>query len=116
MNRLLMVLLMWSAAYSANTGDRLFPFSELTDEMLETIDIHDGFIDEWYEVGEPSKTVLDCSTWRNKILPDPANLDFRTLAHGAPLPAGPQGAPRQRLADEALQSFSPVSVVINLCL
>ena len=77
MNRLLTVLLMSSAASSAHTGDRLFPFYELTDEMLETIDIHDGFIDEWYEVGEPSMTVLDFRTWRDKILPDPANIDFR---------------------------------------
>ena len=43
----------------------------------KTIDIHDGFIDEWYEVGEPSMTVLDCRTWRDRILPDPSNLDFR---------------------------------------
>ena len=77
MNRLLAVLLMSSAVSTAHTGDRLFPFYELTDEMLETIDIHDGFIDEWYEVGEPSMTVLDYRTWRNKILPDPANIDFR---------------------------------------
>lgn len=76
MNRLLMVLLMSSAASTAHTGDRLFPFYELTDEMLAAIDIHDGFIDEWYDVGEPSMTVLDCRTWRDKILPDPSNLDF----------------------------------------
>ena len=77
MNRLLMVLLMSSAASSAHTGDRLFPFYELTDEMLAAIDIHDGFIDEWYEIGEPSMDVLDFSTWRDRTLPDPANLDFR---------------------------------------
>ena len=77
MNRLLTVLLMWSAASSAHTGDRLFPFYELTDEMLATIDIHDGFIDEWYDVGEPSMTVLDFGSWTEGTLPDPANLDFR---------------------------------------
>ncbi|MCY3778016.1 MAG: hypothetical protein OXH11_18725 [Candidatus Aminicenantes bacterium] len=77
MNRLLTVLLMWTAVSTAHTGDRLFPFYELTDEMLATIDIHDGFIDEWYDVGEPSMTVLDCRTWRDEVLPDPSNLDFR---------------------------------------
>ena len=77
MNRLLTVLLMSSAVSTAHTGDRLFPFYELTDEMLATIDIHDGFIDEWYDVGEPSMTVLDCRTWRDETLPDPSNLDFR---------------------------------------
>ncbi|MCY3778017.1 MAG: hypothetical protein OXH11_18730 [Candidatus Aminicenantes bacterium] len=77
MNRLLMVLLMSTAVSTAHTGDRLFPFYELTDEMLATIDIHDGFIDEWYDVGEPSMTVLDCRTWRDEVLPDPSNLDFR---------------------------------------
>ena len=77
MNRLLMVLLMSSAASTAHTGDRLFPFYELTDEMLAAIDIHDGFIDEWYGVGEPSMTVLDFGSGTEGTLPDPANLDFR---------------------------------------
>ena len=36
-----------------------------------------GFIDEWYDVGEPSMTVLDFGSWTKGTLPDPANLDFR---------------------------------------
>ena len=45
--------------------------------MLEKIDLHDGLIDEWYEIGEPNMTLLDFKTNRNFIAPDPSNLDFR---------------------------------------
>ena len=53
----------------AHSGNRVYPFYELTDEMLKKIDIHDGFIDEWYEIGEPSMTLLDFKTNRNFIPP-----------------------------------------------
>ena len=58
MNRLLIVLILVGVA-EAHSGNRLYPFYELTDEMLEKIDLHDGLIDEWYEIGEPSMTLLD---------------------------------------------------------
>lgn len=61
----------------AHSGNRVYPFYALTDEMVQKIDIHDGFIDEWYEVGEPSMTLFDFKTNRNFIPPDPSNLDFR---------------------------------------
>ena len=70
------VLIMIGVA-EAHSGNRLYPFYELTDEMLEKIDLHDGFIDEWYEIGEPNMTLLDFKTNRNFIAPDPSNLDFR---------------------------------------
>ena len=76
MNRFLIVLIMAGAA-EAHSGNRLYPFYELTDEMLEEIDLHDGLIDEWYEIGEPCMTLLDFKTVRNFIPPDPSNLDFR---------------------------------------
>ena len=76
MNRFLIVLIVAGMA-QAHSGNRLYPFYELTDEMLEKIDIHDGFIDEWYEIGEPNMTLLDFKTNRNFIPPDPSNLDFR---------------------------------------
>ena len=75
MNRLLILLIMTGVA-GAHNG-HLFPFYELTDEMLETIDIHDGLIDEWYEVGEPCMTTLDFKTVRDQVPFDPSNLDFQ---------------------------------------
>ena len=85
MNRFLIVLVFAGLA-EAHSGDRLYPFYELTDEMLEKIDIHDGLIDEWYEVGEPSMTLLDFKVLRDLRPLDPSNLDFRIwLAwHGEP--------------------------------
>lgn len=73
----LVVLLISSAAASAHSVNRVFPFYELTDEMLEKIDIHDGLIDEWYEIGEPSMTMLDFKTFGNSVPLDPSNLDAR---------------------------------------
>ena len=58
MNRFLILLILAGMA-QAHSGNRLYPFYELTDEMLEKIDIHDGFIDEWYEIGEPNKNTHD---------------------------------------------------------
>ena len=65
------------AAADAHSGTRLYPFYQLTDEMLEKIDLHDGSIDEWYEVGEPSMTLLDFKNFRDSTPHDPSNLDFR---------------------------------------
>ena len=45
--------------------------------MLEQIDLHDGFIDEWYEIGEPCMTLLDFKTNDDIIPLNPSNLDFR---------------------------------------
>ena len=70
----LIVLLIWAAVASAHSGDRVFPFYELTDEMLENIDLHDGLIDEWYEIGEPSMTLLDFKTVQDFIPADPSNV------------------------------------------
>ena len=61
----------------AHSGNRVYPFYELTDEMLEKIDLHDGLIDEWYEIGEPSMTLLDFKTNGDIIPLNPSNLDFR---------------------------------------
>ena len=77
MSRFLIVLIMAGVA-EAHSGNRVYPFYELTDEMLEKIDLHDGLIDEWYEIGEPSMTLLDFKTNGDIIsTPDPSNLDFR---------------------------------------
>ena len=76
MNRFLIVLIVAGMA-QAHSGNRLYPFYELTDEMLEKIDIHDGLIDEWYEIGEPSMTLLDFKVILDLEPLDPSNLDFR---------------------------------------
>ena len=74
MSGCLFVLCIWASAASAHIGTRVFPFYELTDEMLERIDIHDGSVEEWYQVGEPSMTLLDFKTGSGL---DPSDLDFR---------------------------------------
>ena len=75
MYKILMVMAL-AAMAEGHSGTRLYPFYQLTDEMLEEIDLHDGAIDEWYEVGEPSMTLLDFKTFSDRPH-DPSNLDFR---------------------------------------
>ena len=74
---IVLIILCMVAAAEAHSGTRLYPFYQLTDEMLEKIDLHDGSIDEWYEVGEPSMTLLDFKNFRDSTPHDPSNLDFR---------------------------------------
>ena len=75
---LLAVSAVLAAQAGAHSGGRLFPVAELTDEMLEQIQLDDGMIDEWFElIGEPAMTLLDFQTPRNYMPPDPSNLDFR---------------------------------------
>ena len=59
--RAALVLLLGSGlSTEAHLGDRVYPVTYLSDEMLERIDLKDGLVDEWYElVGEPSMTLLD---------------------------------------------------------
>ena len=62
-----------------HVGDRAYPIYQLSDEMVERIDIRDGSVDEWMEL-EPSLTLVDFG-----LIPgasditerDPADLDFR---------------------------------------
>ena len=66
------------AQAGAHSGGRVFPIAELTDEMLEQIQLDDGMVDEWFElIGEPAMTLLDFQTLTNYMAPDPSNLDFR---------------------------------------
>ena len=48
-----------------HTGDRVYPFYEITEELRETIDLTDGSIEDWIEVGPPSLTLLDFFVWEN---------------------------------------------------
>ena len=62
-----------------HVGDRVYPVYQLTEEMVERIDVGDGSVDEWMEM-EPSLTLVDFG-----LIPeisditerDPADLDFR---------------------------------------
>ena len=67
-----------STQAGAHSGDRMYPIPELTDAMLEKIQLGDGSVDEWYDLlGEPVLTLLDFKAPYSKLGPDPSNLDFR---------------------------------------
>ena len=75
-------LIAGSTAALAHQGDRIVPIYEITDDMLELIDLKDGRIDEWEDFFEPSLTTLDffayTSVTTREIVPyDPSDLDFR---------------------------------------
>ena len=71
-------LLLWlPVSAGAHVGDRLYPISYLSDEMLAEVQL-DGRIDEWYELlGEPAMTSLDFRKIGEEEPPDPGTLDFR---------------------------------------
>ena len=77
----LVLLLGLATSSQAHLGDRVYPVTYLSDEMLERIDLKDGLVDEWYElVGEPSMTLLDFTgeePHSPPLPPDPSDLDFR---------------------------------------
>ena len=59
-NRALVLIMGIAMSVDAHVGDRVYPISELTDEMLAEIQLHDGSVEEWYElIGEPTLTLLD---------------------------------------------------------
>ena len=67
---------------SAHRGDKIIPIYEITDDMLELIDLKDGRIEEWEDFFEPSLTTLDFFAYTSiatrEILPyDPSDFDFR---------------------------------------
>ena len=65
-----------SARAGAHGGYRVFPIAELTDEMLEQIQLDDGSVEEWFDlVDEPTMSLVDFR-WYGHI-PDPSDLDFR---------------------------------------
>ena len=67
-----------SAQAEAHAGGRLFPIAELTDEMLEQIQLDDGSVAEWFDlVGEPTMSLVDFRRDFDHGLPDPSDLDFR---------------------------------------
>ena len=71
-------LLLWLPASAAgHVGERLYPISYLSGEMLAEVQL-DGRIDEWFElIGDPAMTSLDFRKIGEEEPPDPATLDFR---------------------------------------
>ena len=61
-------------------GDRVVPFYEITEELRETIDLNDGSVEDWIEVGPPTLTLLDFFV-RSSMPPntqrDPGDLDIQ---------------------------------------
>ena len=72
-------LISCSTAAIAHQGDRIIPIYEITDDMLELIDLKDGRIDEWEELFEPSLTTLDFTASSDRVIApfDPSDIDFR---------------------------------------
>ena len=71
------LLCMASRPCQAHFGDVVYPIPEITDEMLQEIDLFDGLIEEWTELlGEPILTPLDFHL-RYDTGFDPSDLNFR---------------------------------------
>ena len=70
-----------TAPMAAHSGDRVYPFFEVADDVLSEIDLHDGLIDEWAELlGPPSLTAQDFLIFNSDEAPrvsDPSDLDFQ---------------------------------------
>ena len=62
------------SATLGHVGDRVYPFYEITEELRETIDLTDGSIEDWKQVGPPSLTLLDFFIWEN---PNFSNISQR---------------------------------------
>ena len=75
----LVPLLGLADAAHAHIGDQIYPIFELLDEDLDRIDLTDGSVEDWHEVGgEPSLTAVDFYWgYFGGVSYDPADLDFR---------------------------------------
>ena len=79
------LLLIGSFHVFAHQGERIYPIYEITDDMLEWIDLEDGSIEDWEELFDPSlttldftRTIFDRNTLDREIASyDPSDLDFR---------------------------------------
>ena len=72
--RIAIAIMLTAISSEAQWQDRLYPFTELTDEMVALIDLKDGSIEDWLEVlGEPALTGLDFVGYPY----DPSSYDCR---------------------------------------
>ena len=76
--RMAIPILLTAVCLEAQWQDRLYPFTELTDEMRAQIDLKDGSVEDWLEVlGEPALTPLDFLPPPSLPGYDPSSYDFR---------------------------------------
>ena len=62
----------------AHGGGRIYPIFELTDEDVATLDLKEGFVEDWLEiVGDPTLTALDFTDIPISPPYDPVDFDFR---------------------------------------
>ena len=72
------VILLQADPGSPQVTDRVYPFTELSDEDVARLDLRDGTIFDWLDiVGEPSLTALDFHTNPLYSSYDPSSFDFR---------------------------------------
>ena len=77
-NCALVLIVGLAMSVDAHVGDRVYPFFKLTDEMVAEIQLHDGSVEEWYElIGEPTLTLLDFASMHHGTSRDPSDMDFR---------------------------------------
>ena len=77
---LLLVTALAREPSGAHQGERLYVIPEITEEMLNGLDLHDGFIHDWEDlIGEPVLSLIDFVPGpRSEVQQlDPADLDFR---------------------------------------
>ena len=77
-------MILVSLPVQAHKGDRIVPIFEITDDQLELIDLRDGSIDDWEDLGEPSLTTLDFTRFSSPGGENPdidvSDFDFQNLA------------------------------------
>ena len=72
------VILLHPGPGSSQVSDRVYPFTELSDEDVARLDLRDGAVFDWLDiVGEPSLTALDFHTNPLYSSYDPTSFDFR---------------------------------------
>ena len=72
------ILLLHADPGSSQVPDRVYPFTELSDEDVARLDLRDGTMFDWLDiVGEPSLTALDFLTNPQNSTYDPSSFDFR---------------------------------------
>ena len=83
---LLAVIFFLSLPVHGHVGDRVIPIYELTDEMLNEVDLRDGSVDDWEALfGTPTLTLLDFwlrhqsdgALSEQEKPHDPSDMDFR---------------------------------------
>ena len=63
---------------NSQVSDRVYPFTELSDQDVARLDLRDGTVFDWLDiVGEPSLTALDFFTDPQYSSYDPSSYDFR---------------------------------------